>query len=209
MYAYNKLVVGIFTIAVLVSVGMLIIKKPSTFTKQEIVKEEEVVQNEPVIKEEFKDGVYTNYTYGFRFEYDEEIFSKTYPWNKNSGTNKRFFVEGQRFPQLAISLLNKDIYGNLYENCNSAKDHSLISTSERSSSASYKEYDLINICVSRVVPYPGKVEAGWGYGAIMPVENIEGVHYLLINVSVSDENELNSWEDKFDSIVKSFKIMDK
>lgn len=37
---------------------------------------EVVTTPEPEIKEDIKDGVYTNYEYGFSFEYDDTIFNK-------------------------------------------------------------------------------------------------------------------------------------
>lgn len=132
---------------------------------------------EEKVEEEVKDGVYTNYTYGFRFEYPEEIFNYTNPWTNHPNNNpsyKVFFVEGQRFPQLSINLLSEDLYGELYSKCVSSNVGATIDISEKTGSISVKRYDLNNICVSEVTPYgEGLVESGWSHIAIVPIEDIK------------------------------------
>lgn len=80
--------IKIFFTLILILVTLLLISKfktisPSSkdeeieeaYQKDEVKEENQDNSQQLEVKEEIKNGVYTNYTYGFRFEYDESIFT--------------------------------------------------------------------------------------------------------------------------------------
>lgn len=159
------------------------------------------------VDEELKDGVYINHTFGFSFEYPK-VFNKINPWLVRPGhSDKEFFVEGQRFPQLSVALLDVSVYENTYSQCVSAQDGSIVGTSTETGTVAIKRYSVRQICVTEVRPRGnGKVESGWSHVAIIPVEPIENYRYLYVSLSESDENALSQSVHEFDSIVQSLKF---
>lgn len=158
------------------------------------------------VQEEIKDGVYTNYTYGFSFEYPEEIFNKINQWQENS--IKRFFVEGQRFPQLSVRMLKDHFYDEFYRKCFTADDGDVFSESEEYNSITKKRYNLGELCVSiSISSKEGDYEIPQNYTVTVPSMDSKDAH---ISISLSGEtlSETQELEDEFDSIVKSFEFIE-
>lgn len=199
-----KQVVAIFLVAALVVVGIVFVKPDVLeMNKTEPQGESEVVENG--VEETIEDGVYINHTYGFRFEYDENIFNGSNPWEKRD--QKMFYAEGQRFPQLSVRYLSKDFYEAFYGECFNAVNGSIFAKSEERNSASRKLYNLENICVSIAVPYNEKhPEEPWNYTLVVPARQSNG-GYVSIYLSGESLSKTVELRDQFDSIAESFEFI--
>lgn len=198
-------------LAILVLVGIFLSTKKQP--KQANETNDSGTLTKAKVEEEIKDGVYTNYTYGFRFEYPEEIFDKINPWSESSN-NKKFFVEGSipylviDTPQMVVGVLSTsydaEYYHGFYNDCVATSPGVLLRKTPKSGS-SFKRYNLEDICVTESTPEGLKDgEASWAYGATIPYGN----DYIYLTLGETDPLELESLKQEFDSMVKSFEFLD-
>lgn len=165
------------------------------------------VVSENAIKEEVKDGVYTNFTYGFRMKYPKEIFNKVdRPWDPI--TDKWFYIEGQRVPILKVGKLdspsNTKYYFESYDKCINAKSGEILSQTAKSGT-SIKLYNTDIVCVTHSTPDGFKDgEPSYGYGATIKSPTDE---LFYINLGEFDLDKLQALRDEFDTIVKSFEFI--
>lgn len=174
-------------------------QEPGTLTDEKV--------KEEIVDEEIKDGVYTNYTYGFRFEYPE-IFNTYGPWSTKSKV-KSFGVANQRFPSLSVYILDGNLYGDFYQKCSSASNGEIFANSEKSSSSAMKIKTFNDSCVTLSLPYSeGKTEYNGTYSFITPRKGIEN-EYVGVYLSGGSLDETRKLENEFNLVLKSFKFLDK
>lgn len=151
----------------------------------------------PVI-EEVESGVYTNYTYGFRFEYPDKIFNTSNPWEINMG--KQFMVDGDFFPRLRVQSLGQE-WNETLNKCIEAKEGEIISQDTKSGTR-VKLYNTDISCVVSFDPRGFKDgEPPYGFSTYFHKDG----QIVLVSLSSSKDSK-NQYASVIDKIVQSFEF---
>lgn len=158
------------------------------------------------IKEEVKDGVYTNYTYGFRFEYDDQKFNDVREWKRSTGKN--FYTKGWTNPSLNIKyIVNIEIILD-YDKCLNAEKGEIVNEVDTIAPTTYEKSGIVNgFCVT-YVKANGLVSGGykgWSYTAIR--KNDSNDSFIYIAWKDSNPEDLKNIKPDFYSLLESFSFI--
>lgn len=205
----KKPIILSFLLSLVVLLSLAVYFKEKNSLVKESGKKEEiskvVTTPEPEIKEDIKDGVYTNYEYGFSFEYPREIFDNVYPWKNPTG--KVFRAKGQFFPSLEIKTTNYTEEEIFYNDCLEAIDGDSVNSPQKTWQPNYIKIGLLNsFCLTQVGPYGfgGSGVKFWTYKAI--TKSQEDVYFTF---SWSEDNlmEFKQHRREFESVLKSVNLL--
>lgn len=145
-------------------------------------------------------GHYENYAFGFSFDYPEEIFSKSNPWNDQTG--KTFFTGEELSPILRVQKVSED-WSSFYETCVNSKDGTVLSQNTRTGT-SMKLRSKTNGCVVSIDPRGLKDgEPSWSQVAYFKQDN----KFLAVSISADDKKTLENLMPQFNKIIVSFKFI--
>jgi len=203
----NKLLAPVLVatmLAILALVGIVLFSKKQP--KQANIAKEPVTLTEEKVEEEIKDGVYTNYTYGFRFEYPSILFDSynNTVWEKDQGIV--FSQSGKVLPQLKVYVSGDYYYRKEYELCLNAEPGQIMSERPKVGTE-VKLYDIESnsVCVLRGDPRGLIIdEPVWWYTAYFPIND----QTVVMNLSSWQETEINNFRKNFDNVVESFVFTD-
>ncbi len=149
------------------------------------------------------DGVYENYTYGFRFEYQKDIFQSSIPWNDDSG--KIFFVDTNAlYPQLKVYLAKNNGQFDEFENCKKDFETSVNYDSVNSNVRITQLYklDKPNSCVFLGEPGINTSEPYWFYLAYVKNDKL----LIVLEWSAKSKEKLLTYRKSVDKLIRSFKF---
>lgn len=137
------------------------------------------------IQDEAKDGVYTNYTYGFRFKYDNKIFNTNNPWDKNW---RRFFINDDFQRQLIIEVTDNDYLYDYYSDCKQQE-----------------EYQICSANTDKFHQSRGDGDYSPGYGVTFRRNNDEKAY--ILSISYTDKDNPIEYRKILDQSINSFEFI--
>lgn len=204
---------------VLISIILAFIIFASVFMMSREKTQETIVESSPTpvaeVNEVVKDGVYTNYTYGFKFRYDENLFINVSASNvrsfvgysqKNVGSPFDLNSEGVWFSVLVREkndpsfLYAEDLFEEIYQNGDTNISGKALA--ENVKALNTNNYKRITYDFRNLPDYEG--EHGFAYQAQWKKE---GVPVIKISLSTNRSENLSNYRNNFQSMVESFEFI--
>lgn len=189
-------------LTVLVLVGAFMLPKKQSV---EPVEEKLITNNETEIEETIENGVYTNHTVGFRFEYDEELFP-------NLESSAQWSAFGGDFGNVWTSILVRqktdpsyDFSENLFEEIyrKGEADISGRAIAENAETTDFGKYRQVVYEFRNYPDYEG--EHSFAYKAEWKKNSVPVVN---LTVASSSEDKLKKYRKVFDDMVNTFEFID-
>lgn len=163
---------------------------------------------EEKVEEEIKDGVYTNYTYGFKLKYDDNIFSKEIESTDNTTT---LVTEGSEYlPKLVVSMQYdsgerfKEILDKAYTRCRGYKINEPFKDGLLVTGTGRKMLESDIGCAFSFNPEGATdVEPGWGHASLFDINE----KIISINISVWNQEQLSQFEEAFKNLFNSVELL--